>query len=272
MPDDPELEGVLAGARSAGPGRWQLLDGGRTVAEGRLERPNDGVVTDAGTWAIVDWLFDDALRGVVLVGGPDGRIRINERFEANIHQCFLSPDGLYAAVQCAVNNDSADDSLFVLYDVASGGRLWARALEVGRVDAVRFLPDEDLIEVTARDWGTVPYSLSGGWTDQGALRDIGLELGDGYVVMDLVRAELDEGPVKLGRQTVLLAALGRAVPALAAWPRQAAKAERLTGDLLEAAGDEARALAAWDRALALDPAVGVRKRAESLRAKLATAG
>jgi hypothetical protein len=58
----------------------------------------------------------------------------------------------------------------------------------------------------------------------------------------------------------------RASGRLAEYPRHAARAFRLAGEIVEGS-DASRTLAFWDRALALDPKVGISKRAAALRDK-----
>ena len=54
---DANDAGTRGGARANGHGRYILIDGDAIVAEGRVERPNDGKVADTGVFILNDWLF-----------------------------------------------------------------------------------------------------------------------------------------------------------------------------------------------------------------------
>lgn len=60
---DANDSGTEGGARRRGKGRYILLDGDRIVAEGQMERPNDGKAANTGVFILNDWKFDSSLVG-----------------------------------------------------------------------------------------------------------------------------------------------------------------------------------------------------------------
>jgi hypothetical protein len=81
--------------------------------------------------------------------------------------------------------------------------------------------------------------------------------------MSLVEEDVAAG-VSRDRRKVLVAAYLCAADRLVEYPRYQACALRLAGEITEGF-DSTRTLVSWDRALAIEPKVGIGKRAAALR-------
>ena len=251
-----------------GLGRYRLVEReARLRCDGRLERPNGGKVANDGTFALADRQFGDGLRCRFLVMTADGRPVIDEALGANALRVDISDDGRYAAIHLASNSEAPEfNELFTVYDVMRGLKLWSKPLECGRAESAMFDPDRGLVHVGTKTYGSFDFGLVDGTTDEWAIHEAILARGNGFEIIGLVREEL--APVRLAptRARRLVADCERASAMLGEYPGHAARALRLAGEILEAQGDREGALALWDRALAADPKVGIRRRADALRA------
>ena len=143
--------------------------------------------------------------------------------------------------------------------------LWSKPLEVGRPDSAEFDVAAGALWITTTTFGRMRYGLADGFVDLAELRERALVNGDGFAILGLVEDEVAAG-VQVDRREVLVDACLRASGRLAEYPRHAARAFRLAGEIVEGS-DASLTLAFWDRALALDPKVGISKRAAALRDK-----
>ena len=136
---DATDDGRRGGARESGFGTYKLFADQVLVAEGKMQRPNDGKVADNGTFILNDWLFSDVkLGGVFYAFRSDGSQILSRQFEANLYNNGLSTDGRRAASQtCTARND--DSSLLTLFDLETAGEIagfvpqggWAKSYEFG---------------------------------------------------------------------------------------------------------------------------------------------
>lgn len=267
-PDDDST----AGHRASGPGRYRLIEDGRGLrCDGHLERPTEGHVASNGAFILADGLFTDQLRSRVLVFDADGNEIVRRECWANVLVTYMEAEGRYAAAHLASNPaDERDDERFILFDLTRRSEVWSKPLEIGRPDEVEFDVPGEAAWLTNQAFGRRRYGLADGAVDPAQLEERMRELdertladGDGFAILGLIEGEVATG-IRPDRREKLVQACLRASDRLGAYPRYAARALRVAGEILEEV-DPARTLAYWDRALALDPRVGISKRASALR-------
>jgi hypothetical protein len=248
------LEGTLVG------GRYFLVDRDVVAARGSMERPQDGKVADDGTFILNDWGASDALSGTFRAFRADGSEILSRRFSANLLNNGLSRDGRLAVCQTCNAPGSPDSSILAVFDLDRGAELAAWTAESGWASGYEFPPDEDRIRMVRRDRPNLDYSLAGDFLD----RRLWLKDECARRTLYVIRKALAEGE----------AATGLSAQGLRAGVRQAladgderfeADAWRLLGEIEEGAGEAHAALDAYERALAVNPKVGVAKRAAALR-------
>ena len=255
------------GYRTSGPGRYRLVEGSVTRCQGQLDRPNDARVANNGTFLVSDWLFGDDRRCRVCVFDKAGTPLIDGRYAANVLATGISDDGRFGALQLASNPDAPDfDDRAIVWDLELGITLWSKQLEGGPARTIVLDTAAGVLRSMTSRAGRVEYDLATGSTDIGALRDTFLEQGNGFEVLDLVMDEVATGSVREDRAAVLIAYCEAAAAKLQPYPSHQARALRVAGEIAETQHDPVTALRYWDRALAIDPKVGVRMRAKALRA------
>lgn len=251
----------IGGHRYEGKGRWLLLRDDQLVAEGRLERPQEGVVSNDGTVLFSDWLFGNDLAGVLAAFSKQGTQLLAKSFSANLADHALSMDGAYAVCQ-TLNSPGSDDSCkIVLIDVQAGEELARWEPEPVPILGYEIETGAGLVHVIAEDGDRASYSFSGSMVNSGEWRAARLRRGD----LNAIKAAIEDAGSNPHPAVVteILESVKIASKGNTDW--LAARALRAQGEFLENLGQSAEALESYDHALRLDPQVGVSRRAEKLR-------
>lgn len=242
------------------PGRYLLIDGDELVVDRQMDRPQDGKVADDGTFILNDWSDSQQLSGTFHAFRSDGSVILSRSYSANLLNNGLSDDGRLAVCQSANAPGSPDSSVLSVFDLVAGEEVATWTAESGWANAYEFPQGGDRIRMVRRDRPDLDYSLAGDFLDRRLwLRD---EVGRGTLYV--IRKALAEGEAATGVANDALRA-GVALALADEDQRFVADAWRLLGEIEEAAGDPAAALAAYDRALEANPKIGVAKRAAALR-------
>lgn len=245
-------------------GRYLLVDGDTLVVDARMERPQDGKVADNGTFILNDWGLAAELAGKFHAFRSDGSEIVSRAYTANLLNNGLSEGGRLAVCQTCIAPGSPDSSVLTVFDLVEGAVIATWTAESGWANAYEFPPGGDRIRMVRRDRVPLAYSLAGEFIDRRAWLKDETARGTLYVI----RKALAEGEAAT---SLSLDALRAGVESAIAEgdERFVADAWRLLGEIEEAAGDPAAALAPYDRALTANPKVSVAKRAAALRKALA---
>lgn len=248
-------------------GRWILLDAGKVVAEGAMPRPNDGKVANNGVFILNDWGLSESLSGTLTAFTPQGKPLFGRTFNANLFNNGLSADGRWAVCQTA-NAPHEDGNKLFIFDLLSNIEVSAFRPESGWASSYTFDPDGQRIVLGYQNGGRFAYARDGQFLDRSAWLALGLQQGD-LLIIERILSEVGGTPSR-----DLIALLLPAIDiALAAEryrdQRSQARAYRLRGTCLDAAGDLRNAAAAYEQAVGLDPKVGVKRRLDQIRKMLA---
>ncbi|MCY1700886.1 tetratricopeptide repeat protein [Lelliottia sp. SL45] len=257
-----------------GNGRVILVDyaSDRIVHELKcFARPVDAAVSDSGSYIVHDCGFGCALRGDVIAINTSGDEIYRRHYRANIFNIGLSPCGRYAAVQTA-NADNKDSNILEVLDLKKGKRIFTVRPIGAWADGYLFDTNADgelgHLRVNLRNLGYFRYSATGEFLDAESLQVARLDKGD-YTTKIMAAQELlktdptDESARKA--RSVADAALAQGALERYDW---GALAHRVRGESFELLGQLSDALEAYEQALAMNPKVGVQRRATTLRKKL----
>jgi hypothetical protein len=244
-------------------GRYVLIDGDAIVVDGRMERPQDGKVADNGTFILNDWGDSQQLSGTFHAFRSDGRTIVSRSYSANLLNNGLSRDGRLAVCQTCNAPASPDSSILTLFDLAAGAEVARWAPESGWAKGYEFPHGGDRVRMLRGDRPSLDYSLAGDFLDRRLWLEDEVRRGTLYVI----RKALGEGEAATG---LTFEDLRKGVKAALAEgdERFEAEAWRLLGEIEESASNAGAALDAYDKALAVNPKVGVAKRAAALRKAL----
>jgi hypothetical protein len=245
-------------------GRYLLLDQGRVVAEGKLARPNDGKVANNGVFILNDWGSIETLSGTFRAYRPDGRPILKRRFKANLYNNGLSQDGRLAVCQTANSSDENDSARLTIFDLDKGVELACFAPPSGWASGYSFPADGQTIELHYPRGGQYAYGLNGDFIDRQKWIDDGLRAGDIYLIESLF-AESGRKPTEEMTHRLLEAIKFGLTAKQNADRKTQARLMRVAGECFDSQGAATLALTWYDRALALDPKIGVKRRAIALR-------
>ena len=261
--------GTEGGARASGKGRYVLFERGQPIVEGRMERPQDGKVGDNGTFVLNDWrFFTGELRGTFHAFNAGGSEILRCRYKANLFNNGLSCDGRYAVCQTCNSDDGRDSSVLTLFDLTHATEIARWRPESGWANTYDFSDDGQYVLLSNREGPPLRYTFSGEFVDRTLWVEAGLDRGDLFI-LGLVLKETHPKPQgDFARQLVASAdkALGNIQPDD---DRTRAWALKLKATCLDGLEDFSAALACYEQALLLDPKLGVKRRIEQLRKKLA---
>lgn len=241
-------------------GRYVLLDDDALVVDARMERPQEGKVADDGTFILNDSGDSQQLSGTFHAFRSDGSIILSRSYSANLLNNGLSDDGRLAVCQTANAPGSPDSSVLSVFDLVAGEEIETWTAESGWASSYEFPAGGDRIRMIRHDRVSLDYSLRGEFIDRRVWLKDEVSRGTLYAI----RKALADGEAATGLSLGDLRA-GVRVDIAGEDQRFVADAWRLLGEIEEAAGDPAAALEAYDRALAVNPKVGVAKRAAALR-------
>jgi tetratricopeptide (TPR) repeat protein len=228
-----------------------------------MPRANDGKVADNGVFILNDWGAIETLSGTFAAFGPDGKRIVSRKFKANLFNNGLSPDGRLAVCQTA-NAPSDDGGKLTVFDLVAGTEISQWQAESGWASFYEFPDDGQTIRLGYRDRGAFAYGLDGTFIERAKWLALGLQKGDLQIVGTLL-SESNNQPDR-ALVDLLLPAIDIALATIReSEVKWRAQAFRLRGVCFEAVADSARALECYEKALSLDPKVGVKRKAVQLR-------
>ncbi|MGJ8535738.1 MAG: VRR-NUC domain-containing protein [Parasphingopyxis sp.] len=261
---DRNPEGTRGGHRHEGHGSWTLLSQDQIIAEGRLERPNDGQVADNGNFIFNDWMFGDRLNGCFHAFSVAGTQLIAKELAANISSNGLSADGRYAICQTANAPGSNDSCRYILFDLEEAREMARWEPETGWASGYEFDSVNRRLFILCEGDERVGYNFDGTMVDREGWQERKIAEGD----ISIIRKVLEgfDGKPDSELKSAMIDGLNRTIEKGEGW--QQARALRLLGEIHEASDKPNEALKAYDKALTIDPQVGVSRRAEKLRKSL----
>ncbi|MGO9684087.1 MAG: tetratricopeptide repeat protein [Beijerinckiaceae bacterium] len=237
-----------------------------------MMRPDEGRVANNGTFVLNDHKRASALSGAFCAFDANGRKIIRRDFKANIFNSDLSRNGRFAACQTCNSPDANDSSILAIFDLIAAKEIASWTPLSGWPQFYEFFEDEERIGLGYRGLGVFRYSLQGDFVDRSAWYAACLTKGD-YATTLLVAQRIMEderGSISPELYSMLVACIDRVLPELSkadnGWH---ALAWRLRGMCLEASGALEAALSCYEKALKLNPKVGIKRRAAQLGKALA---
>jgi hypothetical protein len=255
-------------ADSSPVGCYLLLEGNTVLVEGQMAHPEDGQVANNGNFIMSDWEDTGTLSGSLVAFDRNGREIIRRHFNANLFNNGLSTDGRFAVCHTCNSYDLDDSSVLTVFDLSAGRELARWYAESGWPNSYEFSADGKTLGLGCKGLGSFRYSLTGEFVDREIWIEACLTKGEYWttilMVESLIKAAGKDLPEALASK--LLSSLDRIDSQFGtADTKWRPLALKLRGACLEVCGANSEALGCYERALELNPKIGVKRRADQIR-------
>lgn len=245
-------------------GRVILRDSKGIVFSVTLESPNAAYVDDAGNVVVEDWLRDD-LSGAIHRFNSNGEMLWTNRYSANIGESGISRSGKLVFVTTLSSDSETHSQKVFLLDGDTGKPLWVHdgwedvRFKGEKLVRIFELPDGSKKTFAFDANGNLPDELTEAQAAAFKERDRGRH----WVALPAAQEALRSG--NLAGAESELALLKDQLSELP--PKVQALYWRTCGEISLVRGDKEGTLRDWEKALLLDPKVGIRRRLDQLRSQ-----
>ncbi len=259
----------IGGHRDSGYGIYILCYKNEVILQGKLQRPNSGSVADNGSFAIEDWHFGSDLSGTFYVFSSSGQKLVSRRFKANLYNSSISNNGLFAICQTANSSDGEDGNKLTAFDVKNRIELFSVQPPTGWAEYYKFIEDIPFFCVSIKDVGMFRYDIKGNFVDSDSFDTARLQCDRFDIILFaaeeiLIRSVLDDSIanniLNASKKALILGA-----DKDRHWKSMALKIQGLAYEFLNR---NEEAITAFDEAASINPKIGVKRKANSLRKKL----
>lgn len=226
-----------------------------------VERPMEGGIADNGSFVIGDTLFGTNTNSILYAYDLSGRSLLKHHLNANLINVGISDDGNYGVCQCA-GGDEFDGDQLKLFDLNKGLLLWSCKPVGGLADKYDFKEGMLILIHCRREQAVYRHSLlDGSSPDHAKWETDRLATMDGDGVLEIARTKFknwdkQDQAVASEILEIVTTALQRGFIE----PLADAKAYRLRGEVFEVKGDITEAIACFQKALEINPSVGVKRK------------
>jgi len=213
--------------------------------------------------------FTSELRGTFCAFRKDGAPIVRQRYEANLYNNGLSEDGHFACCQTCNSGSETDSSVLTIFDLIAAKEISRFMPESGWASGYDF-SNPGLIKLEYPDRKAVGYSVTGEFVDRGRWIEDGLARGDLLIIGQAAREAAD--PLSMDDADRLIQACDVGLRDRM-WrdPQWQAQGLRVKAECYDRTGRLSDALRNYQQALAANPKVGVKRRAQQVE-KLLKAG
>ena len=265
-PDGHYAVGWCEGPYGSGvPGTWALLRDDEIVARGHIDRPSAGKVANDGKVILNDEGPIETPGSVFCAFRADGSLILNRPFKANLLNNGISEDGKLAICHTCNSGDEDDSSVLVVFDLAAGKEIASWRPVSGWARSYEFTEDGSKIRLVYNEGQSYKYTLNGEFIDRELYYNDRLSRGDVFLAETLLNETGNRPSPDMSTKIIACADTALTSPDTRFHPL----ALKLRGICLESLGDDAESLASYEKALALNPNIGVKRRADKIKRRLA---
>ena len=242
-------------------GQIALLADNKVLFKKRLQRPNDAHVSNNGVAICCDWLNSTLLTGKFLVFDRSGEIIFSKKTTANLGNCAISENGLFALFE-TYGSDSAHSNQFFIVDVLG---LQITGQFERPFSFQKAIIHEQSKQITLKNNKGFTYEIdfSGNQLNREDYEKQILSKGSVYDKMILYEGKSDGE--KFGDPLYLQLLVKAVEDKDASYSFGIDKIYRKMGEYHEANNQPEKTIEFWEKAIALNPKVGIAKRMASLK-------
>jgi hypothetical protein len=247
-------------------GQLALLSNKRLLFKISLQRPNDAHVSNNGIVICCDWLNSEALTGKFLVFNSSGEMIFSKKTTANLGNCALSENGLLALFETYGSDTGHSNQIFVV-DIAQ--RVILAQFERPYAFNTATIKEQQKLIILKNHKGFVfEIDFEGQQLNRENYEKQILAKGSVYDKMILYE---DKSENEKFRNVQYLQLLEKAVNDKdASYSFGVDRIYRKIGEYYEANNQIDKTIEFWEKAYALNPKVGIARKLENLKKKVAT--
>jgi tetratricopeptide (TPR) repeat protein len=242
-------------------GEIALLHGSELLFRKKLQRPNDCHVSDDGIVICCDWLHSEALMGNFQVFDVAGNRIFAKKTTANLGACAISADSKTAIFE-TFRSETADSNQLFLIDVERK-TIFNRfpcphSFNSAEIDTINH-------RIKLKDHRGFVFEIDydGHQTNHAAYESRILRDGSIYDKLSIYESKTDDA--RLNDRDYLHLLRQALDDKNASYSFGKDRLYRRIGEFYEAAGDIGKTIENWEKALAINPKVGVKRKLEALK-------
>jgi tetratricopeptide (TPR) repeat protein len=263
---DFDRESSLGGFRTSGEGTFVVAKKDEVIHIGKLQRPNDGKISNTGNFIINDWLFGEGLKGIFYAFDLSGKILLKQNFSANLLNNGISKNGQYSVCQCC-NSNTDDSNTLNFFDLEQGKLLWKTNPESGWADSYLFDCVKTELHLIYRDKGIYRYSFGGDFLDKEKWETERINYMSAFEISDIAIERFKE------KKNVMNEAIAQEIIFLfeyalrkgLEYPNEEALIYRTMGEIKESLGKIPEAIHYYELALEYNTKVGIKRHLDMLK-------
>ena len=251
-------------------GIYLLIADERILSVGNLERPNTGKVADNGRFILNDWTSTGNLEGVFYAFNKDGERLVKHRFKANLDKNGISVSGRYAACSTAHSDNVRDSKKVAVFDLEDGS-LVSKISPVAFEFADQISIDEgtQTLILDYRQGYTHHYHFDGKFLDGEQWRTDRVRYANPAAIAEIADELIKELESNdLSDYEELISNIKKRIAEEMPQSNRRALLFRRLGEIYLKCADEELALKNLEIAMEINPRVGIKREAETLRSKL----
>ncbi|HWI92435.1 MAG TPA: hypothetical protein VNT20_14240 [Flavisolibacter sp.] len=249
--------------------KWQngnlaLLCQGKLLYKKRIQRPHSCKVSNGGVVICCDWLNKDELVGKFLVFDKEGELIFSRRTSANLGSASISDDSKFAIFE-TYSSDTSDSNKIFIVDI-DNKKILKKLERPIAFKEVEIDSDTQLIKLKDRRNFVYEINFEGRQTNRS---DYEKQIFDHGSVLDKLELYQITSEKNCLQDEVYLNILLQAVNDREACDRlRKENIYRSIGEWYLANDHKKMAVENWERALQINPKVGLKRKVESLKKEL----
>ena len=234
--------------------------------EVQLSTFNNGKICDEGTSFIFESYLGDEPLTYFYLFNKTGAIWIRYLIHANIYSAEISNDGHYAVFHTC-NSDNDDGNKLFFFDLRKRMSLWKNEIDSGWPDDYEFDFQKKIIFLVYKDHTKYAVGFNGAFLDKRKYEENFIKKADGVQLYFFSKNKIDMLKNNFTYNDVeeIISLLNEAIKRKIDVPEIKAKIYREIGEIYEKLGDLGKTIKHFEKALAINPKVGVKLRLKELK-------
>jgi hypothetical protein len=244
-------------------GNLALIKGTQLTFKKKIQRPNDCYVSNNGIVICCDWLNSEELIGKFLIFGSTGEQLFVKKTTANLGACGISDNGKIALFETYSSETEDGDKIFII-DV--GAKAIVSSFDrPSAFNNVIIDTTEKRIKLIDNRKFIFEIDFEGNQTNQAEYENQIMTQGSVYDRLCLYSSKPDE--VKFSDRVYKEILENALIDNDASYSFGKDRVFRMMGEYFEANGDIQRTIDNWEKAIEINPKVGVKRKLDTLRKK-----